>query len=429
MAAPASGESDSASVYFVVGIAALVVAVVMVDYYIDELLVVWRYMRLGQLWILSLIPDWVPYFGSLPIDDAYDCLARIEACLGGERLDALDAEKIDNATMAHFSWIPGLFFVILGIKQLMRGESVGATHDMESLLRQNAPLYKNISAFTEAHPERAPLHWNRTHPETAEFGFSVSPERFAKMNPPLGCAKDAKKNSMYMQPIWDGDLYFDNVLAQDVFSRQLGARFAGIENLNCTEKSIFDQLTAGLTFSENNILPILKNVLGKKPNLDLESDRRITAAIEERAKGVQSWLPWNRKAQYPSDEKARTKLLVADKSMDPHYRYALAERIMHQHGFVITGLMSLLEEARQGGVVAGCELLWVKRKSRNLWYALSSVGRKVAFTEGAGSYAHWLIERHLNRPLTHPEVHEAVVGLELALKMDIRRANAQEASA
>jgi hypothetical protein len=47
----------------------------------------------------------------------------------------------------------------------------------------------------------------------------------------------------------------------------------------------------------------------------------------------------------------------------------------------------------------------------------------------AGAYAHWLIECHLGRPLTHPEVYEAVKGLEIALKMQIRKDNAEDMAA
>lgn len=416
MAGQPNNESDSAAVYLVALIVGVVIAIALLDYYIDGLLVVWRYMRMAELWILSFIPSWVPYFGALPVDDALACLRQVNQCLDGEKINAATASAIDDVTMAHFSWVPGLFFIIVGVRHLMKGESVSTTHNMESLLKQNAPLYDNISPFTDAHPELAPLHWNRADPETAEFGFSVSPERFAKMNPPLGCVRDAKKNTAYRQAIWDGDLFFDAPLAQDVFSRQLSNRFTGIENLSKVEKGVFDQLTNGLTFSENSILSMLENALSKTPDLSLDCDARIVAAIKERTANP----------KFPKDKKARMKALLADKGMDPFFRYGLAERILQKHGFVITGLMSLLDEARQGGVVAGCELLWVKRKSRNLWYALSSVGRRVAFTEGAGSYAHWLIERHLDRPITHPEVYEAVVGLEKALKMDIRRANSNE---
>lgn len=414
-----SGGGDSASVYFITAIIVLFVLALTIDFYIDYLLVVWRYLRLGQLWLLSWIPGWVPYFGDLPIKDSFQCLLHIDACLGGHNLTSADAKYIDRSTLHAFSWIPGVFFIVMGIRQIMRTESVSTTHDMESLLRQNAPLYPHSEPFVSEHPENAPLHWDRKQPSTAEFGCALSPEKFCLQSPPPGLIGPARKNSAFKRPIWDGDLGFDLDLAERALARQLGSRFIGIEKMPAVAKKIYRQLTRGMTFSESSTRPMLENALKKSPEMRLESDKALVRAVRkivgENKKNASAYELVN-------------KLLLND-SLEPYFRECLAEKVMYQHGFVITGLMSLLEESRQGGVVAGCELLWVKRESRTYWYALNSVGRKVAFVEGAGPFAHWLIERHLGRPLSHPEVGEAVAGLEIALKMPVRRTLAERVDA
>jgi intracellular multiplication protein IcmP len=79
--------------------------------------------------------------------------------------------------------------------------------------------------------------------------------------------------------------------------------------------------------------------------------------------------------------------------------------------------MSLLTEARKSGVVAPVEFSWIKGEDRVLWYCLHSVGRKTPFVEGAGAFAHWEVERLVQRPLTRPEVHAAVEALLAALDL------------
>ena len=52
---------------------------------------------------------------------------------------------------------------------------------------------------------------------------------------------------------------------------------------------------------------------------------------------------------------------------------------------------------------------------RPLWYMLNSVGRRTAFPEVSGPYAHWIMEKRLRRPLKTPMVAEAINALELGV--------------
>lgn len=75
----------------------------------------------------------------------------------------------------------------------------------------------------------------------------------------------------------------------------------------------------------------------------------------------------------------------------------------------------MLEAARTDGVLATAEFIWLKAVDRRLWYMLNSVGRKTAFPEVAGPFAHWKIEKRLRRPLKVPMVDTAVDAMEEAI--------------
>jgi hypothetical protein len=413
------GGGDSKDAYLMGGFLLLMALIIGADFYMEYVLAAWRWLRLAEFFVLQWIPSWVPYFGSLPIDAAYECLKVPGDCINTGRLTTEFAGSLDRATLTGFSWIPGIFFIVVGIRQIMRTEDVSTRHDMETLMRANAPLYKHVEPYINIHPEKAPLRWDPTDPSTAATGCSMSPETFATIVPPVGLENEAKKKSLYRQPIWDGNLEFDVDLAERAFAAQLGQRFMGVDKLSPVQKKVYDQLTRGLTYSQESIIPLIRTALAKKGTSTLESEQRVIKAIREKLKTDK---------KLPKGQRDLVAKLFSEKELEPLYRITIAERVLSQHGFVITGLMSLLEEARRGGVVAGCELIWVKGEDRTLWYALNSVGRKVSYVESAGAFAHWLIERHLKRPITHPAVGEAVKGLELALKLDIRKAFAEEAS-
>ncbi|MEM1244663.1 MAG: type IVB secretion system coupling complex protein DotM/IcmP [Pseudomonadota bacterium] len=94
----------------------------------------------------------------------------------------------------------------------------------------------------------------------------------------------------------------------------------------------------------------------------------------------------------------------------------IVKQISQQHAFVDTLMASMLEHARDDGVLASADFLWLKPINRKLWFLLNSIGRQTPFTEVSGIFAHWLAEKELGRKITLPMIEEAVNGLEKAIK-------------
>ena len=102
------------------------------------------------------------------------------------------------------------------------------------------------------------------------------------------------------------------------------------------------------------------------------------------------------------------------------------QRIMQSHGYILTVMASMLEAAREDGVQASADFLWLKPIDRKLWYMLNTVGRQTPFVEVAGPFAHWLAEKNLGRRILVPMVEEATNALELVLKEVVYRPDEAE---
>ena len=87
-----------------------------------------------------------------------------------------------------------------------------------------------------------------------------------------------------------------------------------------------------------------------------------------------------------------------------------------RHAYLLTMMASLLDAARDDGVVATSEFLWLKVVDRRLWYMLNSVGRQTPFVEVAGPFAHWLAEKAMKKRCLVPMIDEAIKALELGVK-------------
>lgn len=91
------------------------------------------------------------------------------------------------------------------------------------------------------------------------------------------------------------------------------------------------------------------------------------------------------------------------------------QQVVKKHAYVYTVMASMLKAAREFGVMQSPQFIWLRPKNRQLWYILNGVGRRVAFAEIGGIYAHWIAEEVAEHPIERPYVVKAVDGLERAL--------------
>lgn len=105
-----------------------------------------------------------------------------------------------------------------------------------------------------------------------------------------------------------------------------------------------------------------------------------------------------------------------DELLKKHENTKLVQQVVQSHAYVSTVMAAMLLSARDDGVQASADFLWLKPLDRRLWYTLNTVGRQTPFVEVAGIFAHWVAEREASRKLMVPMVEEATNALEVALK-------------
>ncbi|MCL5260513.1 MAG: type IVB secretion system coupling complex protein DotM/IcmP [Gammaproteobacteria bacterium] len=205
------------------------------------------------------------------------------------------------------------------------------------------------------------------------WAMTMSPMLFCKKNNLL---EIEQKDGRYQATLHRGAAY-------RVLSLQLGPRWYGVEALPMHIKALFAIFAARIN--------------GEKTSADALIDQ-----ISESARSI-----------------SRLNFSGVEELLRKNYNSKKVLKIIGRHGYVTTAMASLLSGAREAGVLASAEFIWLKPVDRRMWYMLSSVGRPTAFSEIAGAYAHWLAERKLGLPLVVPMVEEAVNGLENAIASQI----------
>lgn len=166
--------------------------------------------------------------------------------------------------------------------------------------------------------------------------------------------------------------------AYHVFALQLGEYWQGVERLSPAAKALFAIFSA-------------------RANRDREGSLKLLLQIAESAK-------------------TRLDFTGTDELIRKNAQNKDISRIIQSHAYVLTVLASMLVLARKDGVLPSADFLWLKPTDRILWFMLNSVGRQTVFSEVAGPFAHWNVERAMGRRLLTPMVEEAVNGLDSAIK-------------
>jgi len=160
--------------------------------------------------------------------------------------------------------------------------------------------------------------------------------------------------------------------AYQAFSLQIGRYWAGVEHLNSHTKALFAVCAARAGHDQDGARKLLMHIAAST------------------AKG---------KLDFSGTQELLTK----------HQNNKTVIKITQSRAFVLTVMASMLALAREGGVLASADFLWLKPIDRPLWFILNSIGRQTPFVEAAGPFAHWLAERKMERRLSVPMVEEAVI--------------------
>lgn len=110
-----------------------------------------------------------------------------------------------------------------------------------------------------------------------------------------------------------------------------------------------------------------------------------------------------------------------DALLKKHVNSKDVQSILKSHAYVLTVMASMLEKARDDGVQASADFLWLKPMDRRFWYMMNTVGRQTPFIEVAGVFSHWVAEKNAGRKLYVPMIEEATNAVELALKEVVYR--------
>lgn len=439
------GADDSSESWVIILIIFGILLFLLINYFFWVYAAGWKWVRVAEVGLLSYaVPDFIQNWMREDFNSGLQFLLAAEP----KAISANIVGTFDNIYVRYINWIPGLLLILYGFKVFRNTDSVSAIHDMESMILKMSSAFPHNKNFIGVHPEQMPIDFYPDDPTTYEFSMVMTERQFGLLSPPLGLSQQAKRNPALRKPIWDGENGFNEDLARRSFNIQVGPLYRGYNYLKEDEKRLFDLFRENLLVKQAKAIPIIENYASQALNarkkekfFNLPKKKRVKAAVNlpalkldylqdlpsHRALGkrviayIDKGLTNEGKDWIPQESEIRS--LARDKSFNSLLKHVLADEVMGNHAFTYTGLMSLLEAAREGRTLAPSSLRWLKGRNRTLWYALNCVGKKVAFVESAGTFAHWLLECEAKIPIPHSEVTEAIEALRVGLGLKNMRSD------
>ncbi|MBD8089339.1 IcmP (DotM) [Pseudomonas fluorescens] len=409
----------------------------------------WKWLRIAELSVFAYtVPQVVENWSGIDFGAGMQFLMETNPKL----LTAAMISDFDNIYVKFFNWLPGGLIAVAGAKLFLAAENVSNKFDMESLLIKMSRAFPHNRQFLGIHPEETPIDFYPDDPASYEYSMVMTERQFAQCVPPVGLLEPAKRDKSLRKPIWDGEKSFDDELARKAFDTQLGGLYMGYNRLDEDEKQLTDLFRNKILIKRKEVLPVLMDYVSQimKDRRDkkvfpdeAKLSARVNLATLEKAEVkllanfpshhaliqqlttvVDGWLQKGGAKIKIKESQIRT--LVTNKDLKTTLRHVMADDRLSRHAFTSTGLMTLLEAAREGATLAPSSFRWLKVKNRPLWYALNCVGKKTAFTESAGTYGHWLLETEIKMGVPHAETTEAIEALRVALGLTARGSEAKQ---
>ncbi|VVC76691.1 hypothetical protein AQUSIP_20150 [Aquicella siphonis] len=224
----------------------------------------------------------------------------------------------------------------------------------------------------------------KTDIDTGPWAMALTPMQFCKRYKLLEEVRPQRREGMSRKD-WDKiEVVLKRGEANKIFSMQLGPLWAGANRLPPHARALFAVFAARI-------------------NADSQAAAKLLAQIAA------------------SSLSKELNFAGADELLKKHENTKLVQKVVQSHAYVTTVMAAMLLAARDDGVQASADFLWLKPRDRRLWYTLNTVGRQTPFIEVAGIFAHWVAEREAGRKLMVPMVEEATNAVELALKEVVYR--------
>lgn len=107
---------------------------------------------------------------------------------------------------------------------------------------------------------------------------------------------------------------------------------------------------------------------------------------------------------------------LKEQYIKPYLTHEVTKRLLSKHAYTRSFIIAVILEARKLGVMAPCQMRWLKLYNRQIWALLQNIGRPSMYAEGMGAISHYFVEIARDQPMLEPNFDIAIKGFETQLQ-------------
>jgi hypothetical protein len=243
---------------------------------------------------------------------------------------------------------------------------------IDVLLEQEAAIWPSVQLMIHEHPEK------EGDLDKGKWAMSKRPEMFVKYYKLVDEFVDEYDNKFYR---------LNEERTFKLFNSQIGKIWNDFSGMSKTERHLFA-------------------IMAPKIMRNTDESKKINGLVAiSYTSGKRKFSPFGNKSDKDLEK-------LVEKTIQKYMKEEKIKSIVNKHFYKKTVFAALLEAAREDGVLATCEFLWLKTVDRDMWYMLNNVGRKSSHAECAAPWAHFLAEKALERKIANPMVSNAIIALD-----------------
>lgn len=174
--------------------------------------------------------------------------------------------------------------------------------------------------------------------------------------------------------------------ANDLFAKQLGPLWEGVEKLPPLEKALFAALCAQAAGKPAECWKMVEQLAFSWKEAIRDKEGKLISHHTANTQGTKELL-------------------------DKYLTTPAVLRATQVHAYTNNVFTAVLKACRAKGRLMHANFLWLKPVNRTLWYALCGQGGQTPYWEAAGAFAHGLIEEGQGSKIVTPMVAGAVYAL------------------
>ena len=375
------------------------------------------YFIYGALWV-AWFKAWVSNF---VVPDPL--LPKIMAGISNVDITTVgygDAFEIVNRAGRYFAWPIGAFMAFVGFKVMVRStvDRYRRTFTLYSLLAQKAKHFPAVRPIVGLNLLGQPLHKGPWAAAKSAIRLSLEQKLLYIVPPGLPDVPANRKGIRHIEPRKIDREKVDTFRLNRERTTQLMAHQLGFRLLN----NGIIQLKRWRSWPKHYQALIAVFLLRAAP---LDGDARVQSDELLIQYNDSFYTPNLKKGKRKQDIKLDDLDIEGVEDVLKRYldnpsvlreEHRLIYRLLGQHAYINPLMMNLLGTigtgARARGILTTADFIWLRPIDRTLWYCLNNMGRKTAWPECGGAWAHMQAEEMMRTPIGTPEVERAVDALE-----------------